>query len=423
MSRIVVTTIGSLGDLHPKIVIALELRKRGHDVVFATHQEYQAQVESLGFEFHRLRPDYPLNDSQEAARMMDLRTGSKYVIHWVSARLRETYTDLVETVKDADFILAGELVYAARLVAETLKIPWALSILQPTSFFSAYDPPVRAEYPVLAKLRVLGPGFNRGLVQFAKWVSQSWAQPIYQFRSELGLPPLAGNPLIDDKHSPYLVLALFSSAFAKPQPDWAINTVQTGFAFYDGSEEEAKLTPKLLQFLEAGEPPIVFTLGSAAVMTPGRFYEESVEAAKHLGCRAVLLVGKNALPQNLPESIIAASYAPYSQIFPRAFAIVHQGGIGTTAQALRAGRPTLVMPYSHDQPDNAARVERLGVSRTIPRKQYSAVRVVRQLRELFENPSYATSAADIGRIIQKENGVELACDAIEKQLQAVSVSS
>jgi UDP:flavonoid glycosyltransferase YjiC (YdhE family) len=134
-----------------------------------------------------------------------------------------------------------------------------------------------------------------------------------------------------------------------------------------------------------------------------------------------LLIGLNAPPRNLSEGIIAVSYAPYSQIFPRACAIVHQGGIGTTAQALRAGRPTLVMPYSHDQPDNAARVERLGTSRTIARKQYSAVRVAEKLRELLENPNYAAKAAETGRTIQSENGVGVACDAIEnsfKQLQS-----
>nr|WP_250125752.1 nucleotide disphospho-sugar-binding domain-containing protein [Chroococcidiopsis sp. CCMEE 29] len=117
------------------------------------------------------------------------------------------------------------------------------------------------------------------------------------------------------------------------------------------------------------------------------------------------------------------SYVPYSQIFPRACAIVHQGGIGTTAQALRAGRPTLVMPYSHDQPDNAARVERLETSRTISRKQYTAKRVAKQLYELLENPSYAAKASEFGGLIRAEDGVGVACDAIEKQLQAIAVSS
>lgn len=419
MSRIVLTTIGSFGDLHPKIAIALELRKRGHDVVFATHKEYQEKIEALGFEFHRMRPDNTaLSDPEEMARMMDLKSGTEYVIkHWVCANLRETYTDLLKCAKDSDFILTSEGVVAARLVAEKLNIPWAFAVLQPASFLSVYDPSVIPVLPpFLRKSRGLGSIINRGVIQLSKVISKSWTAPIHQLRYELGLSSLAGNPFIDDKFSPYLVLALFSSTYAKPQPDWAKNTVITGFSFFDGSEGGAKLTPELEEFLDAGDPPIVFTLGSAAVMAPGRFYEESVEAAKVLNRRGVLLIGKNAPPTNIPSSVIAVSYAPYSQIFPRACAIVHQGGIGTTAQALRAGHPTLVMPYSHDQPDNAARLERLGTSRTISRKHYLAPRVAGQLRELLENPSYTEKAGAIKDLIRSENGAITACDAIEKQL-------
>jgi len=421
VSRIVLTTIGSFGDLHPKIAIALALRKRGHNVVFATHKEYQHKIEELGFEFHRMRPDNTaLSDPQEMALMMDLKTGTEYVIkHWVCGNLRQTYKDLMDCAKDADLIITGEGVVAARLVAEKLGIPWAFAVLQPASFLSVYDPSVLPVLPLLAKLRGLGAIANRGIIQLSKIISKSWAEPIHQLRRELGLPPLVGNPFIDDKYSPYLVLAMFSSAFAKPQPDWAANTVITGFAFYDGSEGGEKITPELQQFLDAGEPPIVFTLGSAAVMAPGNFYQESIQAAKLLNRRAVLLIGKNALPENLNKGIIAVSYAPYSQIFQYACAIVHQGGIGTTAQALWAGRPTLVMPYSHDQPDNATRVERLGTSRTIARKQYLATQVAKELHGLLENPNYAATATNIGRIIQAENAVGIACDAIEKQLQAV----
>ena len=418
MSRIVLTTIGSFGDLHPKIALALELRKRGHDVVFATHKEYRDKIEALGFEFHRLRPDNTaLNDPQEMARMMDLKTGTEYVIkNWVCASLRETYTDLMDSAKDADFIITGEGVMAARLVAEKLEIPWAFAVLQPASFLSVYDPSVLPILPFLAKLRGLGSLANRGILQLSKVLSKSWAEPIHQLRRELGLPPLMGNPFIDDKYSPYLVIALFSSVFAKPQPDWAKNTAITGFAFYDGSEGKTELALELQQFLDRGDPPIVFTLGSAAVMAPGRFYQESIQAAKQLNRRAVLLMGKNTSSEDLSENIFATSYVPYSQIFPRACAVVHQGGIGTTAQALRAGCPTLIMPYSHDQPDNAARVERLGTSRTIPRKQYIAKRVAKQLYELLKDPSYAAKASAVGSIIRSENGVGMACDAIEKQL-------
>lgn len=274
MSRIVLTTIGSFGDLHPKIALAFELQKRGHTVVFPTHKEYQAKIEALGFEFHSMRPDNTaLGDPQEMARMMDLKTGTEYVIkNWVCANLRETYTDLMNSAKDADLIITGEGVVAARLVAETLGIPWAFAVLQPASFLSVYDPSILPVLPFLANLRGLGSIANRGIMQLSKVMSKSWAEPIHQLRRELDLPPLIGNPFIDDKYSPYLVLAMFSSVFAKPQPDWAANTVITGFTFYDGSEGGAELTPELKQFLVVGEPPIVFTLGSAAVMTPGSFY-------------------------------------------------------------------------------------------------------------------------------------------------------
>jgi rhamnosyltransferase subunit B len=438
MSKIVVTTIGSLGDLHPQIAIALELQQRGHKIVFAAQSGYQAKIEALGFEFHQLRPDSTaLEDPQEMARMMDLKTGSEYIVRqWLMPNLRDTYTDLMAISQDADLIIAGEIVYPARLVAEKLGIPWVTSLLQPAAFFSADDPSVLPLLPFAAQLPKFGRLFNQVIKQLLIILTKSWAEPIHQLRKELGLSPLSGNLLMDNKCSPYLVLVLFSSVLAQPQPDWPQNTIVTGFTFYDGDspserlllgqprpyrqQDPAEFPQALQEFLKTGAPPIVFTLGSAAVMTPGNFYQESIEAAKQLKRRAILLIGENPPPANLPPEMIAVDYVPYSQIFPHACAIVHQGGIGTTAQALRAGVPTLIMPYSHDQPDNAARVERLGTSRTIQRQQYTAASATKELRELLENSKYADQAAEIGRVLPSENGVKVACDAVEKQLKKVA---
>jgi rhamnosyltransferase subunit B len=158
------------------------------------------------------------------------------------------------------------------------------------------------------------------------------------------------------------------------------------------------------------------------VLNPGFFYQESIQATTRLNRPAVLLMGGNPLPKKLPKEIIAIDYAPYSKLFPHACAIVHQGGIGTTAQALQAGCPTLVVPYLGDQPDNAARVKRLGTSRTILREQYSALRVAKELSELLRNPSYTDKALEIGQIVRAENGVNVACDAIEQQLEGVAIA-
>ena len=412
MSRIVLTTLGSLGDLHPYLALGLGLRDRGHDVAIATTEYYQPKVESLGLEFRSIRPNHmDMEDPKMSALMMDLKNGTKWLIgDYILGSLRDTYADLSAACQGADLLVAHEIIYAAPLVAEILDLPWISGTLTPGSFFSIYDPFVMPMYPALAKLR--GPGLNQWVKRFGRWITRSWSEPVHQLRQELGLSPV-GNVIIDDKFSPYLVLGLFSEVLGAPQPDWPSNVTIAGFTFYDGQREQ-EIAPELLAFLDRGEPPIVFTLGSAAVYCPGDFYAESIKAAQMLERRAVLLIGENLPPENLPDSIIACKYAPYSQVFPKACAIVHQGGIGTTAQGLRSGRPTIVMPYSHDQPDNAARVQRLGTSRTISRDRYSAARVAQELRELLDNPSYAATAAEIGHRLQSVDGVSVACDAIDK---------
>jgi UDP:flavonoid glycosyltransferase YjiC (YdhE family) len=156
------------------------------------------------------------------------------------------------------------------------------------------------------------------------------------------------------------------------------------------------------------------------VLTAGPFYERSAAAAKLLGRRAVLIVGKDPAnrPASLPEGVAAFDYAPFLELFPRAAAIVHAGGIGTTSLAMRSGRPMLVVPYAHDQFDNAARVARLGIARTISRSGYMPTRVAARLRQLLDNPLYAGRAAGIGERIRREDGVRAACDALEELLPA-----
>jgi rhamnosyltransferase subunit B len=420
MSKIVFTTIGSLGDLYPQIAIAIELRQRGHQIVFAVASEYQPMLRSLGFECATLRPDDPaINNPAAMARIKDLQTGAAYTVtQWLLPNLADTYTDLLNSAQAADLIIAGDIVYAAPLVAEKLNIPWISLALAPISFISITDPSVPL-LPLLEKLQVLGLSINHRTIELFKAITKSWAEPIHQLRRELELAPISENPIVD-RSAAALVLAIFSAVLAPPQPDWPQHTIVTGFTFYDGTADDPELTPALQQFLDAGDPPIVFTLGSAVVMIPGTFYQDSVAAAQQLNRRAVLLIGNNAPPDHLPAGIMAIDYLPYAQIFPHACAIVHQGGVGTTAQALRAGIPTLIMPYSYDQPDNAARVERLGTSRTIDRSEYIAARVSAELNLLLENPLYADNATKIGLMLRREDGVKVACDQIIQQLGAAN---
>jgi UDP:flavonoid glycosyltransferase YjiC (YdhE family) len=417
--RIVLSNIGTFGDINPLIAIALELKRRGHVPVMAVPAVFEPKIAPLGLEFHAIRPDIDPEDTHRAEMIYDVRKGTERGLReFLFPVLRQTYDDLLDAAtrpERADLLLLGELNYAGPLVAEVTGIKWASYVLAPLSFFSAFDPPVLPPYPRLARADRAIPGMGRAIRRLARFVSRKWPQPIYDLRSELGLPKGA-NPLFDAKHSPYLVLALFSRVLGREQKDWPENTEITGFCYYDSDAGNEALAPQLEEFLAAGEPPVVFTLGSAAVLVAGHFYEFSARAAIKLGVRAVLLIGsdpRNLPRQELPETICVAEYAPYSKLFPRAAMVVHQGGVGTTAQCLRAGKPMLIMPYSHDQPDNARRMQRLKVARVIQRGNYTPFRVARRLKAMLEEPLFARRAEQVGRRLEHEDGVRSACDALE----------
>lgn len=422
--RIVFSTYGTFGDVNPLIALSLELKRRGHTPVLAVPEMFRPKIEPLGIGFARVRPDQDPNDTRLIAMIYDIKHGTETGLReFLFPSLRESYSDLLAAVEadgGADLLVTGELAYAGPLIAEKTGIPWASYVLAPFSFFSAYDPPVLPPYPTLARLQEAFPPLGHVVARFARYVTRKWPAPVYSLRKELGLPP-GKDPIFDAKHSDRMALALYSQVMGPPQPDWPRSAKITGFAFYDGTGEEGRLDPRLAAFLDSGPLPLVFTLGSAAVMNAGDFYEQSARAAEILGQRAVLLVGaddRNVPTRRLPDTICVVRYAPYSKIFPRASVIVHQGGIGTTAQALRAGRPMLVMPYSHDQPDNARRVRRLGVAEVLGRQSYTAKPAARLIGQLLSDNAYVVRATAIAAQVSAENGSVAACDALESVITA-----
>jgi len=424
--RIVLSTFGSFGDVHPYIAIALELKARGHSPVMATSEVYREKMDTLGLELHRVRPDIPSYDepdelSRLVAELMEAKGGTEKVIEILTPNLRDVYEDLETAVADADLLLTHPLPLVGPIVAQKRGLPWVSSVLAPISFFSAYDPPVLAQMPALYHIQRRSVALSRLLYRIALHKLERLMEPVYRLRAELGLPRGA-QPLLAGQHSPTLVLALFSSVLAKPQPDWPPNTRVAGFAFYDRRDffGETEMQHELQKFLDDGPPPIVFTLGSSAIWVAKDFYRDSIKAAQALGQRALLLIGheRNLPHEQLPKGVAAFEYAPFSQVLPRARAIVHQGGVGTTGQGLRSGRPVLIVPHAHDQFDNAARVVRLGCGRSIARPRYNARNATKELEALLGSQDYFTSAAEVGRQVQNENGAGAAADAIEEVLNA-----
>lgn len=420
MKHIVIATVGSLGDLFPFLAVGQVLRRRGHRVTVATHAVHRDMVVQAGLAFHDAS-GMPEPDDREAftARAFHPWHGPAFVVRdFAAADVRASYQRLLPLCTTADLLVTSTLAFAGQILGETFeaagRLQWRSALLAPASFLSVHDMPATGLAAVDVPVRA-SPLAARTLQWLARRVTHGWTEPVRQFRRELGLAPESprGDPFHRGQHAPGGVLALYSELLGAPQPDWPPNVHVCGFARYAQPDHP---DPALQAFLDAGPPPLVFSLGSTAVHAGEAFLRDSLRAALSLGQRAVLFTGSPAmrarLPQALPGTIHCVDYAPHAALFPRAAVVVHHGGIGTSAEALRAGVPMLVVPHGFDQPDNAVRLERIGVAEILPVSRYRAEPAAAHLRRLLQ-PSYAARAAACAERLRCDDGAARAADVIE----------
>ena len=421
--KIVLATAGSLGDVHPFIALALRLREIGFDTVLATAESYRAKIEAEGLHFHRVRPDFGdverelgMNLSQIVQRM---RTDPQTIMRDVVVPyIGQTYADVLEALDGATIAITNHMALGARLAVERLALPNVSVVLQPENFFSAYDPPKIPPIPfVHDPSPALGIAWNRVLIRLLKLIgTATYAGSIRELRREIGLPAERRSMVFDADRSAAATLGLYSPLLGKVERDFPARSAVVGFSFYDNAEGGASSPdPDLAAFLATGPPPLVFSLGTLVVYDPGDFYRESLDAARRLGMRAILLTTaaeRDRLAGELSTEVIACAYVPHSQVFPYSAAVIHHGGMGTTGQALRAGKPQLVVPFLFDQPDNAHRLARLGVGRVVARKHYTGMRAAEELRTLLDDSDVTECAARAGASVVKEDGAGAAARLI-----------
>lgn len=421
--RIVLATFGSPGDVRPFLAIGTELQTRGHEVVVATSPFYRETVTAAGFAFAPVRPDRQpgQQDPDFFVRLLRERRSPNAIFREMFLpSLRDSVRDMLAVVRESDGVVAHPLAASARLAAEAEAKPWVSAVMQPMGFLSVHEPPIVGPVWTAALLRAAGPGVTRRALGLARRLTDAWAAEWRQLRGELGLPPSAAHPLWDGQHAPRRSLGLFPRILGTPQPDWPPQARVTGFPFF--TEPDESLDAKLETFLAAGPPPLVFTLGTTAVNEPGRFYDDSAAAVQELGCRAVLVAGDTPhAPCLASETIHVVRYASHRLLFPAAAAVVHQGGIGTLAEALRAGKPMVIAPYAHDQGDNAWRASRIGVARVLPRRRYRAG-ITRELAGVLGDGRMRGAAAIAARKSAGEHGAATAATLIVEALEASLVS-
>ncbi|WP_298163677.1 glycosyltransferase [Brevundimonas sp.] len=418
--RIILCTAGSLGDLHPFIALGVALKARGFQAEIATSVEYGAKVEAEGLVFHRVGPGVAQLSADLGMDLAEITRAiarsDRFLFEKVMLPYLETWTREVEVVaRGSSAVVGATFAAGAAMAAEMAGVPYVSAALQPTVVFSAYDPPFLPRAPWLAPATSGARlWLNRATIGLARASTDPWTKPINRVRASLGLPARKANLFFDGAANADLALGLYSPLLSPVQPDAPAGFAVTGYAAYDSEAGGPVVMPRELdRFLDAGSAPIVFTLGSAAVLIPGDFYVESLKAARRMGRRAVLLVGPEGDPgvADGPDAI-ALPYAPYSKLFPRAAAIVHQGGVGTTQQALRAGRPQMVVPFLGDQFDNGARIVRLGCGATLSRRAYRAGRVATVLDRMLADPTLVGTATRLGVVASREDGAAVAAERI-----------
>jgi len=408
--RILLPAIGSSGDVHPVIGLGRALKARGHEVTVVTNEIFSGQVRANGLGFIQLGTKAGAEELMRDPRLWHLRRGFRVIVDQaILPHIRPLY-EIIEANRDSSTVVAATtLCLGARVAQERLGVPTATIHLQPGVFRSLVD------YGRLWRLD-LGPGTPRFAKRLLFWcidriyADRLTAPGLNAFRSTLGLPPVRGI-FKDYIHSPQLVLGLFPDWFAPPQPDWPANTHLTGFVLHD--EGQMPLPPEAEEFLGAGAPPIVATPGSAA-MDRDAFFRQAVKACAALGVRAMLVTNHPAqLPASLPPGIRAFPYLPFSRILPRCSAIIYHGGIGTLAQAVRAGVPHLVVPNAHDQPDNGQRIERLGLGLSLSPGRFRGRRAAGALGNILGSGEIRERCRQLAPRVDGHASLETACRLIE----------
>ena len=413
--KVIFVPIGSAGDVHPFVAVALALRQRGHDVSVITSPYFSELFDDLKIPFvpfgtveqyeaitHHPGLWHPLHGFRVVSEAMGMGTPELFSL--VNR----------EIDKGGDIVVSGALAFGARIAQEKTNFPLVTMHLQPTAFWSIKDSPIF--HPWLSSINRFPDSVKQLILTLADRVSdRALTRTINPFRKTLGLRPVR-HIVSQWWHSPIRTIGLFPSWFAPPQSDWPPNATLTGFPLYDEQNifrSSAKFGPLLNDIDAENDPPIVFAPGSGNRQAH-RFFKAAVDACKKLDRRALLLTRyREQLPSPLPKGVHHVDYIPFSKVLPLAAALVHHGGVGTAAQALAAGCPQLVMPMTFDQPDNAHRLAKLGVARILKPSQFRGKAVASTLSELLASAAVSRQCQTVSRRFEGVNPIETTCELIE----------
>jgi len=416
--HLAIIALGSRGDVQPYIALGRGLREAGHAVRLVTHQNFEELVTSHGLEFWPARGN--VQDVAESEEMKQLLEKGNFIaitrhtaqqaegaaVHWAE--------DGLAACQGVDLIIAGiGGLFIGVALAEKLGIPILQAYLVPFSSTKDFPGPLLPQ-----NLTHLGGAFNRlsyRLIRQLMWMGFRSADSLSR-RKVLGLPPAPFAGPYDSARAKGLpVLYGFSPSVIPAPSDWPKDAHVTGFWFLDSAENWAPPSD-LVNFIQAGPPPLYIGFGSMSNRKPEETADLVLQALSNTGQRAILLSGWGGLHKaNLPDSVFMIDSVPHAWLFPRVAAVVHHGGAGTTAAGLRAGVPSVVIPFFADQPFWGHTVSKLGVGPApIPRKKLIVERLTNAIQETISDQNMRQRAADLGARIQSEDGIGRAVEIVQQ---------
>ncbi|ALF55356.1 glycosyl transferase [Nostoc piscinale CENA21] len=415
--RIAIIALGSRGDVQPYIALGKGLKAAGHIVRLLTHENFEVLVTSHGLEFHPMSGNVQeIIETQEMRELLE--KGNFLTITSHTAKLTQSVTiNWVKTglvaCQGMDLLLAGVGgLYLGLSLAEKFGIPLVPAYVFP---FTATKTFPGVLFPQsIARFGGAVNWLSHHLIRQIMWQGSRIADTSAR-KQVLNLPAASFFGPYNAPHlHRYPTLYGFSPSVIPKPSDWQ-NTHITGYWFLD-TEPNWNPPPGLTEFLEGGEPPIYVGFGSMGNRNPEQTADIILQALRKTQQRAVMLSGWGGLyKENLPDSVYLVDSIPHSWIFSRVAAVVHHGGAGTTAAGLRAGVPTIIIPFFGDQGFWGKRVATLGVgTEPIPRKQLTAERLAQATQQVVTNQTMRQRASELGKKIRAEDGIANAVAVIEE---------
>jgi sterol 3beta-glucosyltransferase len=418
--KITVFAAGSQGDIQPCVVLSKGLQQAGYQVCLAAPQDFAGFIQGHGLGFYPLRGDIQQIMASDTGRQF-METGGANPIKSILA-IRMLLAPVVEQMtedahaacRDADALIClGVLAAFGRAIADVLRLPIIHAEPTPLLPSGAFPAP---SWPIQRNLGGLHNRLSGRAMLQTVWL---WYRPfVNDFRRRLGLPDTTGAAFYRDLRSTPM-LGAYSPTIIPHPPDWPASVHITGYLYLDPSADWEP-SPELRAFLEPGDPPVYIGFGSMAGRNPEQVARLILEALALSGQRGLLLTGWGGLrAESVPENMFVLDSAPHSWLFPRMAAVVHHGGAGTTAEGLRAGVPTVIVPFAFDQPFWGARVKALGVGPDpVPLKRLTADRLARAITLAVTDSDIKQRASAYGAAIRAEDGVGNAVKVIGRYFGA-----